>query len=306
MDRPFLQTPEWLAFQKSLGRKVWRLNDGFISANIIRYDVRLGQNYLYIPYGPELNLDMAQQGLRNEISHFRDTIHALARQEQSMFVKIEPTHDIVVELFYRNGVKLKKSFNHLQPMRTTVVDLTQSADVLLDKLHHKHRYNINLAERRGVTIEESRDAESFWKLLTATAAHDQFRPHPMLYYKKLLNFFSDPDGALRTRLFLAHIGGKPIAGVLMMEHGTTVHYLHGASDRDQRALMAPHLLHWSLIQQYKEQGFTSYDFWGIDAQKWPGVTRFKLGFGGVIVEYPGSFDIVFKRFWRWLYNNAPR
>jgi lipid II:glycine glycyltransferase (peptidoglycan interpeptide bridge formation enzyme) len=306
MDRPFLQAVEWLAFQKSLGHKVWRLDDGFIKANIIRHDVRLGQNYLYIPYGPELNLDMAQQGLRNEITHFRDALRDIARSEKSMFVKLESTHDLAVELMYRNGMKLKKSYHHIQPMRTTVVDLTKGSDELLDTLHHKHRYNISLAERKGVTVEESRDVESFWALVKATAERDKFRPHPMLYYKKLLNFFADPDGALRTRLYLAHYGGAPVAGVLMMEYGKTVHYLHGASDREHRSVMAPHMLHWSLIQQYRERGFKAYDFWGVDAQKWPGVTRFKLGFGGALVEYPGSFDIVLKRLWRWLYNNAPR
>lgn len=305
MDRPFLQTLEWLAFQKTLGRRVWRLDDGFIKANIIRHDIRLGQNFLYVPYGPELNLDLARQGLRNEVSHFRDALRSIAREQASMFVKLEPTHDVAVELLLRNGVKMKKSHVHIQPMRTTVVDLRQTDDQLLDKLHHKHRYNINLAERKGVTVEESRDAESFWKLLQSTAEHDKFRSHPMLYYKKLLNFFAG-EGALRTRLFMAHYGGAPVAGVLMMEHGKTVHYLHGASDRENRGVMAPHLLHWSLIKQYKERGFESYDFWGIDAKKWPGVSRFKLGFSGNLVEYPGSFDMVVKGFWRWLYNNMPR
>lgn len=304
MDRPFLQTPEWLAFQKSLGRKVWRLDDGFIKANIIRHDVRMGQNWLYIPYGPELNLEMAKDGLRNEVSHFAAFLRGLAHREGSMFVKIEPTHDMVVELLYRNGLKLKKSPHAVQPMHTTVMDLTQTEDQLLDKLHHKHRYNINLSERKGVTVDETDDVEAFWKMLKETSGRDDFRPHPMLYYKKLMNFFA--DGAVRVRLFFAYQGGRPIAGVMMLEHGSTVTYLHGASDREHRALMAPHLLHWSLIKQYKAKGFKWYDFWGVDSARWPGVTRFKLGFGGRLIEYPGSFDLTLKRFWRWLYNHAPR
>jgi lipid II:glycine glycyltransferase (peptidoglycan interpeptide bridge formation enzyme) len=101
-------------------------------------------------------------------------------------------------------------------------------------------------------------------------------------------------------------GGRPIAGVIMLEHGRTVHYLHGAMDREQRALMAPHLMHWKLMQRYKQLGFHWYDFWGIDPVQWPGVTRFKLGFGAKAVEYPGAFDVVLKPFWRWLYNWAPR
>lgn len=285
---------------------MWRLDDGFIKTNIIRYDVRLGQNYLYIPYGPELNLELARDGLRNEVGHFVQYIRHLARAEGSMFVKIEPMHDVVVELLMHNGMRLKHSSHHLQPVRTVVADLTQTEDELLDHLHHKHRYNINLAQRKGVTIEESDDAEVFWRLLQQTAEHDDFRTHGMLYYKKLLRYFGQSEGDLRTRQFVALQGGRPIASVIIMEHGRTATYLHGAMDREHRSLMAPHLMHWELMKRYKQRGFAWYDFWGIDSAKWPGVTRFKLGFGARTIEYPGSFNFVAKPFWSWLYKMAPR
>jgi len=306
MDRPFLQTIEWLGFQKHLGRHVWRLDDGFIKANIIRHDVRFGQNYLYIPYGPELNLELARDGLKNELLHFLHYLHVLARQEGSMFIKIEPMHDMVIELLMRNGMKFRHTAHHVQPQRTVVVDLTLTQDQLLDKLHHKHRYNISLAQRKGVTVEESHDADIFWRLLQQTSEHDDFRTHGMLYYKKLLNYFSDDTKTLRTRLFMAHHGGRPIAGVIMMEHGKTVSYLHGAMDREHRSLMASHLLHWELMQRYRQRGFQWYDLWGVDADKWPGVTRFKLGFGARVIEYPGAFDMTIKKMWSWLYKIAGR
>lgn len=222
-----------------------------------------------------------------------------------MFVRVEPMHDMVVELLMRNGLGLTHAKNSLQPRRTIVMDLSRSADELLDSLHHKHRYNINLAQRKGVTVDESRDIDAFWKLLQQTAEHDDFRTHGHQYYRKLLNFFAE-NSSLKTRLYMAYQGGQPIAGAIILEHGRTAYYLHGASSREHRALMAPHLLHWTLITRYQTAGFQWYDFWGIDPDKYPGVTRFKLGFGGQVVEYPGAFDLVLKPFWRWLYNIAPR
>jgi lipid II:glycine glycyltransferase (peptidoglycan interpeptide bridge formation enzyme) len=306
MDRPFLQTPDWLLFQRHLGRQVWRISDGFVSASIVRYDVRLGQNYLSIPYGPELNFDQGDEGLRNQVHRFVRDVRGLARYEGSMFVRLEPMHDMVPELLIRNGMRLKKSRQALQPRATVVIDLTKTADQLLDGLHHKHRYNINLAERKGITVEESHDAEAFWRMLQKTAEHDDFRTHGHLYYSKLLHFFADPKGSIKVKLYFAYHGGQPVAGVIIVEHGKTAYYLHGASDREHRALMAPHLLHWKIIQQYKQSGYHWYDFWGIDSFKWPGVTRFKLGFGGQVIEYPGAFDLVLKPFWSWLYKIASR
>lgn len=306
MDRPFLQTSQWLAFQRELGRKTWRIDDGLLNANIIQHKVRMGQNFLYVPYGPELNLEHTEDGIRNAVRAFAAQLRGIAHSEKSMFIKLEPMHDMVVELLMRNGVRLQRSSNQMQPRRTVVANLTLPQDELLNRLHHKHRYNINLAQRRGVTIEPSDDADAFWNMLQQTAEHDDFRTHNHLYYKKLLRFFGEASGPIRTRLFLARVGGQPIAGVIILEHGRTVHYLHGAMDRRHRALMAPHMMHWTLMQQYKQRGFARYDFWGIDADKWPGVTRFKLGFGAKVIEYPGSFDLVRKPFWRWLYNWAPR
>ena len=66
--------------------------------------------------------------------------------------------------------------------------------------------------------------------------------------------------------------------------------------------MATYILHWEIIKYAKENGFNEYDFWGIDEKKWPGVTRFKKGFGGREVEYAGSYDYVFQPFWYKLYN----
>lgn len=295
MDRPFLQTPEWLAFQRSLGRKTWRINDGFLNANIIRYDVRLGQNYLSIPYGPELNLDQTDAGLRNQVWRFVRDLRGLAHAEKSMFIRLEPMHDMVPELLIRTGMHLKPSRRTLQPRATVIMDLEKTPDQLLDALHHKHRYNISLAERKGVTISESHDIDTFWRLLQHTAEHDDFRTHDHLYYRKLLNTFPN------AKLFMAYVGGTPIAGALVLEHAHTAYYLHGALDREHRSLMAPHLLHWTLINRYREAGFHWYDFWGVDSEKYPGVTRFKLGFGGQRVEYPGAFDLVLKPFWHWLY-----
>jgi lipid II:glycine glycyltransferase (peptidoglycan interpeptide bridge formation enzyme) len=109
---------------------------------------------------------------------------------------------------------------------------------------------------------------------------------------------------MKVDLVMAYDKEKPIAGAIMMTYGDTCYYLHGASDYEHRSLMAPYALHWENIKYLKKNNIKYYDFWGIDAKKWPGVTRFKLGWGGDTKENPGSFDFVVSRVWYLVYSLA--
>jgi lipid II:glycine glycyltransferase (peptidoglycan interpeptide bridge formation enzyme) len=176
------------------------------------------------------------------------------------------------------------------------MDLTQSDDDLLDKMHHKTRYNIKVAEKYGITVRASDDLNAFWELLKKTTKRDRFSSHAKDYYEKLLDFFGE-NREMKTDLILAYHDRKPVAGAIILYHGQSAYYLHGASDYDARKLMAPHKLHWEIINKLKVTGYKFYDLWGINARHWPGVTRFKLGWGGRVVEYPGSFD--WRLSWWW-------
>ena len=86
--RSFLQTQGWLDFQKSIGRKTWRFDNGKIRANIIRHDIPFGKNYLYIPHGPEISLGEIQSGLKNEVDNFLKYLKDLGKENKSIFVKM--------------------------------------------------------------------------------------------------------------------------------------------------------------------------------------------------------------------------
>lgn len=298
MKKSFLQTPEWLEFQKSLGRKTWRFDDGKIQANVIQYDLPFGKNYLYIPHGPTINFDGIGGGLKHEIAGFFKYLREIAQQEKSVFVKLEPLMDTTIELIFDAG--LRKSDKHVQPHRTTILDLTSLEEEILAKMHHKTRYNIKLAQSHSITIRPSTEINIFWDLLKKTTARDKFHAHQKSYYEKLLSL----QAPIKTELFIAYHENTPVAGAITMEHENVGYYLHGASDHDFRSLMAPYALHWEIIKQYKSQGVAAYDFWGIDPELWPGVTRFKLGFSGHTVEYPGAFDLPISKFWYFAYNLA--
>lgn len=298
MNKSFLQTIEWLKFQESMGHKTWRFDDGAFKANIIKIDIPFGKNYLYVPHGPELDFDSIKSGLENEVRKFTGQLKLLAKENKSMFVKVEPLADSIMEILFPHGFKISRK--NIQPKKTVILDLDKSEEELLSDMHHKTRYNIKVAEKHNIILEPISDFEAFWSLLNKTANRQKFSTHPKKYYKKMLDFFNK-DGDIKTQLFSAMFEGRPIAGALMLTYKDTAHYLHGGSDYDHRQLMAPYAMHWGLIQEMKRQGFRYYDFGGSEGDKWPSLTRFKLGFGGQVTEYPGSFDLPISKFWYFVY-----
>ena len=262
MSKSFLQSDEWLDFQKSLGRKTWQI-DGI---NIIKHELPIKKNYLY---SPRCSADAFQES-------FIAKIKEIAKQENAIFFKIEPASASLRRGETLEKFEFKKSRN-LQPKKTLILDISKSEQELLNQMHYKTRYNIQLAQRKGIKTQisklKSQNFNNFWKLMLQTTKRDKFHSHPKEYYKKLLEM----PGA---EMFLAEYKNKIIVANIVVFWNRQTIYLHGASDYEYRNLMAPHLLQWEQIKQAKKRGCTEYDFWGIDEHKWPGVTRFKKGFGG--------------------------
>lgn len=284
----FLISSEWQELQQQEGliaelKGVYDEKNELVAVFCsLKKELGLSLFYYYLPRGP-----VFLEGLNLEkklaIINF---LEAEFKQKGAVFLRIEPREKELIK-------NLKTSIN-LQPQKTLMLDLSLSLNDLLNIFHHKTRYNIKLAEKKGVkvTAENTTAAfHSFWSLMTETGKRDAFKIHNYNHYQLLATF--NPKF---IKLFTAEFEGKIIAAGLFSFYGNKVTYLHGASDYKQRQLMAPYLLQWTLIKLAKESGYRYYDFYGIDEQKWPGVTRFKKGFGGFEVTYAGTFDLILNQF----------
>jgi len=285
----FLQSWPWGAFQESLGRKIWRIEADRIKALVIKHDLPFKKNYLYCP-----RCIIAKEYFNNLL----EKVNEIANQEKSIFFKIEPESNLEL-----SGFKLSKK--QIQPKKTIILDLHKSEEELLGQMHQKTRYNIRLAQKKGLIIKEAgiEKIDVFLKLSEQTAKRDKFFLHPKEYYRKMMEVLGS-DGIVK--LFLAKHNNKIMAANLICFFGKTAIYLHGASDYSYRNLMAPYLLQWEVIKQAKANDFQYYDFGGINEKKWPGVTRFKQGFSGQEISYPGAFDLIFQPIWYRIYNLSRR
>lgn len=197
----------------------------------------------------------------------------------------------------------------VQPPSTLLLDLEGGAEALLAAMKPKWRYNIGLAERRGVSVRRGRGAADwtvFEALVQGTALRNGFHARPPGYYRAAGEAFGE-----RARLYLAEFAGSPLAGILVLHWGTTATYLYGGSSDQMRELMPNHLLQWRAISEACDAGLATYDFWGIpdavgraavageplpatgdDGDGLWGVWGFKRGFGGRVWRAVGAEDLV--------------
>lgn len=271
---------------------------------------------LYVPKGPLLNYN--DPTLRQQIL---SELEKVARTHRAIFIKIDP--DVVKSwgleperpspIGRRFVQELKERGWHYSPEQiqfknTVQLDLNLSEDELLAAMKQKTRYNIRLAGRKGITIRHGTDADfdTIAKMYEQTAARDGFVIRPLAYYLDIWQIFYDAEMA---QPILAEYEGKPIAAVILVKFGDTTLYMYGASTNEERNRMPTYLLQWEAILWAKEQGCTTYDFWGApnefneEDSMW-GVWRFKAGYNGQVVRHIGAWDYPVRPLLYWLYTNA--
>ncbi len=298
MNSKYLQSLNWQKICQARNPKTIILskeeNHLKFSSLLIEEKIRFFPNSYYCPRGPIINssesLELWQVILKTWVEQ--------GRKFKAFFIKLDPSL-INLELFKKAaqslGLKIKRVKSR-QPQQTVYLDLNLSEEDLLRQMKAKTRYNIKVALRHNLSLRDDKnDFEDFFKLLSATKDRDAFRLHPKNHYLNLIN-----NG---VRLISIKKDQTMLAAGLFVFYQDTATYLHGASNYQYRSKMAPYLLHWELIKKAKAENLKYYDFYGIDEKNWPGVTRFKRGFGGKELNYPDSYDIILKQPYYSLYNN---
>jgi peptidoglycan pentaglycine glycine transferase (the first glycine) len=302
-----LQTWEWGELKAGYGWTPTRLlffenGTARAAAQILRRPLpRTPFGVLYVPKGPALDYQDTSL-LGDVIEHLEEH----ARRHRAIFVKVDP--DIVVGspgascLFQR---RWRVSEEQIQFRNTVRVHLTPGEKELLAGMKPKWRYNIRLAEKKGVRIDlgTERDLALFYKLYAETSARDGFLIRRFPYYRDV---WSTMLRGQLAQLFLARVGAETIAGLMLFVFADRAWYFYGASLSTRREFMPNHLLQWEAIRWAKAHGCREYDFWGApdrldENEPMYGVYKFKSGFGVEFLERIPAHDFVVNPTLYWLY-----
>ncbi len=227
-----------------------------------------------------------------------ETVFAEAKKKENNVGTVRIYTPFGTQNFWSNALFtnfLQKNKNRkapeIFPTNTLMLNVEQEEEEILAQMKQKGRYNIKLARKKGVRIEEENNVENFWNLMKETSKRDGFRSNKKHVYSDLLKSFKD-DAVLFTAK--DETGDVLASAIFTIANGMAI-YNYGASTSRKRGLMAPYLLQWAGIQWAKKKGASVYDFLGISPENAPthslnGVASFKLKFGGTRVICDDGLD----------------
>lgn len=231
----------------------------------------------------------------------RDFLQSWGQKNNLIFIKFEP----YIEKKEINNAQIEqintlhRSPHQLFPDWTIIMDISPSEDDLLKKMKSKTRYNIRLAEKKGVTVEETSTDEGFKKfsaLYFATTKRQHYFGHDARYHKIVW----DELKKSQAYIMIANFQDIPLAAYELFIFKDRAYYPYGGSSSDYKNVMAPNLLMWEAIKFSKQKGAKIFDMWGAAAPEstntntFAGFTRFKEGYGGSYIQFVGSFDLVIR------------
>jgi lipid II:glycine glycyltransferase (peptidoglycan interpeptide bridge formation enzyme) len=279
------QSLERKQYVESLGKEV-RLygKPGEATALVVIDKTSFGLSTWEIPRGPLWN----DEGRRMK-DELVMKIFSEAKKEGCMSLFLSPQTVIHPSSFITHH-----SNRHVHAEATRIVDLRLPEAEILAQMHEKGRYNIKVAQKHGVVIQESQDLDAWMALIKETSSRDGFTPVSRAKYEAFLKHLPG------SFLLLAMVEGKAIAGLIGVTWNGTGIYYYGASSSEHRNLMAPYLLQWEAMKRCKALGCHTYDLLGVASEDakpnhpWQGISSFKAKFGGTLVSYPPEQEIVLK------------
>ena len=229
----------------------------------------------------------------------------LAKRHRSYELKLDPavlsSDTEFTALMKKQGFDVSedsKNFEGVQPRYVFRIDMQgRDEEALMASFQQKTRYNIRLAQRKGVTVRVCGQemVPEFARIMRETGVRDGFITRDADYFAKMLEVLGE-----HARLYMAFYEEKPVAGTLAIWYGDKVWYLYGASSNEYRNVMPNCLLQWEMIRWAIEKGSRIYDFRGVSgdiSEDNPlyGLYRFKKGFNGDFCEFVGEMNLVLNR-----------
>jgi hypothetical protein len=170
--------------------------------------------------------------------------------------------------------------------KTSIIYLTKLEEDLFKAIHATYRYDIRSAEKKYILNKAilHPKKEDCIELIKSYNRFAKSKNMPSMSLRLILAL-QNTENIYITKAFLGeteilthvYIFDKDIISLV-----SSFHHIDFTDDKIRSE--ANKYLHWKDILLFKSIGFKQYDFGGVNENKHPGISKFKLNFGGEIVE----------------------
>lgn len=174
---------------------------------------------------------------------------------------------------------------------TVMIDLEQSPEDFRAGMEGRWRNRLVAAEKAHLNIVRTgaNPAQYRW-LLDEERAQRAARGFHGLPVEFVEAYIHSRAQTTRTALVLrAEQGKDKVAAMLFLIHGTAATYHVGWSNDAGRDANAHNLLLWRAFHELRERGVRQLDLGGINTRQLAGISRFKIGSGGQVLTYAGTY-----------------
>ena len=290
-----------------------------LKRQVIRNGFAARLSVLYSPKGPLL--DWTNESLRNRVL---DDLQSFAKKQGAIFLKCDPdvvlgtgipdsegdvpenSGQVLMSELRRRG--WESSSDQIQFKNTVIIDLNPSEEEMLARMKQKTRYNVRLAEKKGVSLRIGTmdDLGMLYKMYAETSVRDGFVIRDDGYYKTVWTLFMNSSEPTCEPI-IAEVDGVPVAAIFVFYFAGRAYYVYGMSRSVHREKMPTYLLQWEAMKRAKAKGCAVYDLWGApevfdESDSMWGVYRFKEGLGGNVVRTLGAWDFAPSPLWYKMYS----
>lgn len=276
---PLLQSWAWGEVQSRSGWSIERVRTGAALATVLVRTVGPASE-AYVPRGP---VPATGEAIDSLIEWSR------SRRIARIVVEPEAGEDCNEGLAARGFTKAAP----IQPQHTRILPLLPPDD-LLKTFKHGRRYNIRTGIKRGVVVEDGKDAAELARQSAAVERRESISLPDKRYYQVLLDMLP----WCRTYTAFAPDDHEPLATVLVARHDGRAYSLFAGRSGRRSELMGNDLAWWSAISSAAEAGCRDFDLWGVPPPRadhdhpWAGIGVFKSEFGGAEIAYCGAWQLV--------------
>lgn len=291
----FLQSPLWAETNRLIGHKiiVEKLPGETFCLMIIK-NAKRGR-FLEIPGGPLLDWND-----KKLVKKCFEKIKQVAKENKCVFVRFRPQLlDTLENRKILSDIDTKPAAMHLHAQNTIIIDLKKSEDELLASMRRQTRYEVRRSEKLKLKIEKAASEKifrEFHQVQIDTANHQHFIPPDL----KTLLAEHEAFGE-NAKIYVAKTAeDKPIAYGMILFGKNEAAYFEAASTGLNHKLPGSYAILWAAIRDAKAAGCVRFNLWGIAPpnsknHRYAGVTTFKAGFGGDIVNFIPAHDIVISK-----------